>query len=282
MKPKLTLVVAVYNAVKYLEFIFTALKRQTTQEFEMVVADDGSGPEIRRLVDREKERATFPVVHLWQEDSGFRKNAMLNKSIEAARTDYLVFIDGDCVPHRQFLEDHLEQRQSNTALCGRRVNIGRRIVGRLTVNDIETGRLERFNLRLLLDGLLAGSSNLEDGVRIGNDRIRRVLHRGRARILGCNFSVEKKLLENINGFNEDYQAPGRGEDSDIAFRLELSGARLYPIRYSAIVYHLYHPATKEGRENKEIYESVVSSRNPVCRNGLKKLDAAPVHLVQTS
>jgi len=271
-QPALSLVVAVYNAVQYLEFILEALKRQSFDDFEIIIADDGSGPEIRRLVDRMRNDFRFPMQHLWHDDAGFRKNAMLNKSIGAASSDYLVFIDGDCVPHRKFLNDHRMHRQANVVLCGRRMNLSSQLTDRLTVEGIRSGEYERLSPAVWLDGLMARSSNLEDAVRIENPFIRKMLHRNRARILGCNFSVEKSLLESINGFNEEYRGPGIGEDTDIAYRLELAGANFITLRYLAILYHLFHPPTKVGEENRRIFENVVRLREPLCRNGLRKLD----------
>jgi len=279
MGQSLSFVVAVYNAVRYLELVLAALRRQTMRDFELVIADDGSGSEVGELVERTRRNVSFPIQHLWQEDLGFRKNMVLNKAINAARTDYLVFIDGDCVPHRRFLEDHRGNRQPDSVLCGRRVNFSRQITDRLTSRSIESGEFEKLSLSVLIDGMLARSSNLEDAIRIENASLRRLLHRNQVRILGCNFSVEKKLLERINGFNEDYRAPGLGEDSDIAFRLGLVGARFVTLRYLAVLYHLYHPPTRVGEENKRIYEEVMQKRNPICANGLRKLDAvsASVH-----
>jgi glycosyltransferase involved in cell wall biosynthesis len=276
VKKSLSLVIAVYNAVRYLEFIFAALERQTLRDFEVIVADDGSDPAIGELIARSRSRAFFPIAHLWHEDRGFRKNVMLNKAIGASQTDYLVFIDGDCLSHSKFLHDHASTRNGGSVLCGRRVNFSRQITDRLTIEQIRSGTFEKLSASLLLDGLMARSSNLEDAIRIESGFIRTLLHRNRARILGCNFSVEKKWLELINGFNEDYRAPGIGEDSDVAFRLELAGARFTTLRYKAILYHLHHPATQVGEENLRIYEQVVGSRNPVCRNGLVKItgDAA--------
>lgn len=271
MKKSLTLIIAVYNAVRYLEFILWALQRQSMTEFEAIIADDGSGPEIRALVEQTRARLRFPVVHLWHEDRGFRKNVILNKAINASQTDYLVFIDGDCLPHRHFLKDHWERKTPNAMLCGRRVNLSRQITERLTVEGVQSGRYERLSAPLLFDGLLARSANLEDAIRIRNRFIRRIVLRKKASILGCNFSVEKKLLEHINGFNEDYQAPGLGEDSDIAFRAELIGARLISLRFTAVLFHLYHPPTVVGNHNKGIYERVVGAKEAVCRNGLSKL-----------
>jgi len=245
------------------------------QDFEVIVADDGSGPDIKSLVDGMRDRLRFPLYHLWQPDEGFKKNAMLNKAIVASQSDYLIFIDGDCVPHHQFVRDHWNNRKEKSVLCGRRVNYSKQVTDRLTSEDIRTGRFEKMSVNILLDGLMARSSNLEDAIRIESPALRRILHRNKARMLGCNFSIEKRLIEQVNGFNEEYQAPGLGEDSDIAFRLELMGARMVPLRYLAVLYHLYHAATVVGDENKQIYERLLASREIVCRKGLKYLDEAP-------
>jgi glycosyltransferase involved in cell wall biosynthesis len=266
----LTLVIAVYNAVRYLEYILTGLDRQTIKDFEVIVADDGSGPEIGSLVERMANQVSFPIQHLWHEDTGFRKNMMLNRAIGAARTDYLVFIDGDCLPHPEFLRDHWSHRVIQTVLCGRRVNLSQRMTDRITIDMIRNNSFAKISLPLLWDGLAAGSSNLEDGVRLTNAFIRRVLHRNQARILGCNFSLEKDLIERINGFNEDYHAPGIGEDTDIAFRLSLIGAKFSTLRYQAVLFHLYHPVTRTGDSNRKIFEDVERLRQSWCVNGLKK------------
>lgn len=270
MTPLITLVIAVYNAVKYLELIFAALGRQTMKDFEVIVADDGSGPAIADLIGRTRPAVSFPIRHLWQNDQGFRKNMMLNKAIEAARNDYLVFIDGDCLPHRHFLRDHWTYRVPRGVLCGRRVNLSKGITDRLTVADITGGRFERPSLRLLLDGMLARSSYLEESVRITNPVIRKILHPGETRLLGCNFSVARSDIEAINGFDEDYRSPGLGEDSDIAYRFRLNGAELVNLRYLAILFHLFHPATAVGAENNVLFERMVRRNHPVCLNGIRK------------
>jgi cellulose synthase/poly-beta-1,6-N-acetylglucosamine synthase-like glycosyltransferase len=241
------------------------------KDFEVIVADDGSGPEIRAVVERARRADDLAVTHLWQEDAGFRKNAILNKAIEASQTEYLTFIDGDCLPHRHFLADHASRRAENSVLCGRRVNLGPQMTERLTTGTVAKGAHEKVTLALLIDGARSRSTNLEDAIRIGSDAIRTRVPRNRARILGCNFSVHKALLEKINGFDEDYQAPGLGEDTDIAFRLELLGAQFVSLRYLAVLYHLYHPQTIIGDVNRRLFENVVQQRRAVCPNGLRKL-----------
>ena len=271
MKRSLSLVIAVYNAVRYLEFILEALKRQSFKEFEVIIADDGSGHGIRELIERFRPHIDFPIQHLWQEDTGFRKNVMLNKAIMAAQTDYIVFIDGDCVPHRHFVLDHWKNRKEKGLLCGRRVNFSKEICDDLTLDDIRNGSFERLSFKLLMDGLMARSYNLEDGLRFESSILRTMLHWNQARILGCNFSVEKSMLEQINGFNEDYEAAGVGEDTDIAYRFELIGGKLYTLRFLAVLFHLYHPQTRVGEENNNIFKRVVAEREAVCRHGLRKL-----------
>jgi cellulose synthase/poly-beta-1,6-N-acetylglucosamine synthase-like glycosyltransferase len=257
---ELSLVVAVYNDVRALGLIFLALDRQTFGRFELIVADDGSGPAVAELVASRGRASRYGVRHLWQEDAGFRKNAILNRAVAEARSPYLVFIDGDCIPHRRFLEDHARHAGPETVLCGR-----------IDAEAVSSGRFERIGTRLLVDGLRGRSSWIEDAVRVENPFIRRLLHPGPPAILGCNFSVRREWLERINGFNEDYRGPGLGEDSDVAFRLGLAGARLGSLRNLAVLFHLHHPRTRVGEENRILYDRIVASREMVCRNGLVKL-----------
>ncbi|HMD13168.1 MAG TPA: galactosyltransferase-related protein, partial [Bacteroidota bacterium] len=185
--------------------------------------------------------------------------------------DYLAFIDGDCLPHRHFLKDHWDHREPEGLLCGRRVNLSKQMTDALSLMSITSGQFEKLSTGLLWDGMLARSSNLEDGLRIGNGILRKLIPFNKARILGCNFSVEKKLLEQINGFNEDYLAPGIGEDTDIAYRLSLIGMKFNSLRYLAVLYHLFHPPTQVGGKNKELFDLTVALGDPVCRNGMRKL-----------
>jgi glycosyltransferase involved in cell wall biosynthesis len=272
--PRLTLVIAVYNAVRALELIFDALDAQAFGAFEAVVADDGSGPEIAALVGRRAASSPYPVVHVRHEDRGFRKNAILNRAVAASSTDYLVFIDGDCIPHGKFLSDHAALSRPGEVLCGRRVNLGKAISERILREGLPRGGFGKLALPLLVDGLLGRSTWVEDAFRTTSPLLRRLLHPGRPAMLGCNFSLHRGLLERINGFNEDYEAPGLGEDSDVAFRLALSGARLASLRNMGILFHLHHPPTRVGEANRAIFDRVVASREMVCRNGLAVLPRA--------
>lgn len=266
--PRLSLVVAVYNDARALGLVLDALGRQTFRDFELVIADDGSGPEIAALAEARAGEAGFRVSRVWHPDRGFRKNAILNRAVAAAEAPWLVFIDGDCIPHERFLEDHARHARPGAVLCGRRVNLGPGHSARATPEAVRSGRFARLTPALVADGLLGRSAWVEEGFRTENGFLRRLLHRGAPSILGCNFSVHREWLERINGFNEEYEGPGQGEDSDVGFRLTLAGAELVSLRNLAILFHLHHPATAVAAANRRIYERVVATREMVCRVGL--------------
>lgn len=270
MQDQATLIISVYNKVNYLELALAAVARQTWENFEIIIADDGSGQEMKDFINNYRLTSKFHVRHIWQEDSGFRKNKILNEAIKSAATSYLIFIDGDCVPHRCFVEAHLSEREANSVLCGSRVMLSENITNSLTPEKIINGYLDKINLDMLSDAIKGKATRLEEGIFIKNELIRRIKNRKKASILGSNFSIEKKYLEMINGFNEDYIGPGLGEDTDIQFRLRLQNINFKSVKNYAILYHLYHSKTVESTENQKILAETMKRNVPTCVNGLTK------------
>jgi glycosyltransferase involved in cell wall biosynthesis len=267
--PALSLSVAVYNKAEHLRLVLAGCARQSFRDFEVIVADDGSGPEVRDAVAAARERYGLPIVHLWHEDRGWRKNSMLNNAIRAARADLIVFIDGDCIPSRHFLRDHHTQWQPGHVLLGRRVETSARWSSALTIDAVETGRFEHLGWQEIRDGMAGRSLRVEDGIRIPSRLLRTLLLRRVHGMLGSNFSAAKADLEAINGFDELYDGPGCGEDSDIEYRLSLIGIRGKSIRNLAILYHLYHPATAVSNTCWERFQRVKASAQARCIHGLQ-------------
>jgi glycosyltransferase involved in cell wall biosynthesis len=108
--PKATVIVSTFNRPDTLEKVIWGFQNQTCQDFELIVADDGSSSETAELLSGFLESGTA-LRHLWQEDHGFRKNRILNIAIDAANTPYLIFTDGDCIPRADFVETHLRLRR---------------------------------------------------------------------------------------------------------------------------------------------------------------------------
>lgn len=265
-----SLIIAVYNKSHLLHFLFAALARQTIQNFEVIIADDGSGKETADVVNEAKRTMPFRIKHLWHADKGWRKNAMLNDAIRESTTEYLVFIDGDCLPAKDFLYDHYSHREPGTVLLGRRVEHGERWAQSLSIEKILSGDFERYTFADAFDALRGKSVRLEHGIRISTPYIRKFVEKSDA-MLGCNFSTFKEHLIVVNGFDEEYDGPGLGEDSDIFFRLNNNGITGKSLRNLAIQYHVWHPLTAVSEKNRRRFEKVRQQQSIRCRNGIQKL-----------
>jgi glycosyltransferase involved in cell wall biosynthesis len=264
----LTLSIAVYNKPEILRLILLSCTRQTFTNFEVIVADDGSGPAVAEVIEEVRQQHRLTIRHLWHEDRGWRKNVMLNNVVSEAATDYIVFIDGDCLLHHRFLEDHWKSRAPGVALCGRRVEMGQRWASVLNDEMILSGRFEKIGLREIGEGLRGEGLRVEDGVRLPN-RIASRLHGSSARLLGSNFSLHRQDIEAINGFDERYRGPGYGEDSDIQYRLELAGIRCVALRHRAIQFHVHHARTMPAESSGVLFEETQKRGEAWCSAGLR-------------
>lgn len=269
--PDLSLIISVYNRPEVVRLVLAALSRQSFRNFEVVIADDGSGPAIRDVVEEFGTMYGLTTVHIWQEDDGWRKNRILNAAVRASNTPYLVFIDGDCLPARDFLYDHWSEREERRVLLGRRVEMSERWSKSLTMEKVLSGKFEHIGVAELMDGLKGRALRLEDGIRIKSKFLRSLSPRKADKILGSNFSIHKKDLVAINGFDEVYEGPGHGEDSDIQYRLSLTGVTGKSIRNLAVEYHVYHPRTMPSEKSLRRFEEVIKSTDPVCKAGLEHL-----------
>jgi glycosyltransferase involved in cell wall biosynthesis len=267
--PALSMVVAVYNKPRELRLLLLAAARQTWTDFELIVADDGSGPEIASLIAGMRAILPFPVAHVWQEDKGWRKNRILNAAIRQTEGEWIVFTDGDCLPHPRFLEDHARYRAEGVILCGRRAEMSPRWSASLTEAQVGSGRFARVGVAELWEGFRGRTARVEEALRFESPAIRNILHSSVRGVLGSNFSVARKHLLAVNGFDEEYDGPGFGEDSDLQFRLELLGLRCVSLRHLAIQYHMHHPLTPIPQRSVELYERKRSEARIRCRFGLE-------------
>jgi glycosyltransferase involved in cell wall biosynthesis len=268
--PDLSLVIAVYNKPEVLRLVLAACERQSFTNFEVIIADDGSGTAVRALIDELKPQVPFPLIHLWHEDRGWQKNIMLNNAIKSSRAGHIVFIDGDCIPSHHFLLDHWDEREEGRVLLGRRVEMSERWSNALTVEKIRSGEFERLGWAEIMDGLKGKSLRVEDGIRIPSALLRAILLRKVRGMLGSNFSVAKKDLVAINGFDELYDGPGCGEDSDVQYRLSLIGITGKSLRNVAVQYHVYHPRMPVSDPCWDRFEMVKKRAQAKCDVGLTR------------
>ncbi len=274
---KITVIVPTYNRPRELRLNLLSLAQQSLLPHEVLIADDGSGPETRLMVEAMQEvlHSVFPIRHIWQEDIGFRKPRILNETVRQATGDYLVFIDGDCMAHRHFVRSHAEYSSHDAVLSGKRVDIGKELSARL----LAEGRvLASLTPELVWDSLRGRSRKVEEALRITSPRLRRMLHRDRITpdgLWGCNFSIPRDLFIAINGCDEEFQ-DGSIEDNDIGIRVQNLGKKIRTVRALAVIFHLWHPSTWSFRNpkyqhNLSILKRRIERREGVCKNGIRKL-----------
>jgi len=259
--PAASVIIAVYNHPDFLEKVFASLKSQSFTNFEIVIADDGSGPEIAAIVKNNQTTFAHPVKHVWHTDDGFRKTIIVNKAVATAAAPYCIFIDGDSILHHRFIEFHLKRKRRGTVLAGRRVMMGETVSASVTLDDITSGRIEKPSY-WRRDCKRAGRKH---GLFIpGAFHLRNIKKRKTHDILGANFSVHKEDFLYINGYDE--RIIGRGlEDDNLSVRFSMAGIRVKTIAHEALQYHLYHhfePIPHSSEFKKTFRDKPESFRTP--------------------
>lgn len=269
----LSVVVSTYNQPVWLEKVCWGLARQTDREFEVLVADDGSGPDTGALIGRAATLIGAPVCHLWHEDRGFRKCVILNQAIRAARGDYLVFLDGDCIPRSDFLAVHRCLATPGRFLSGGAFRLPRAASERITRDVVLS--MGVFRPTTLRDLGVPWSFRL---ARLGaTPRLAALLDAltpTRATFNGGNASVWRRDVLAVNGFDER-MAHG-GLDREFGVRLENAGVRGVQVRHRAIVLHLDHDRAYRDpeavRRNRAIWDETVATRRTRTATGLDAHD----------
>jgi glycosyltransferase involved in cell wall biosynthesis len=122
---KISLIIAFYKNIAALELIFKALEKQTFKNFEIIIAEDDNN--LKTIEFIKKSKLNQIIKHVFHEDKGFRKNKILNEGIKIADGDFIVFIDGDCIPHKNFLKVYAKMASEETVLFGRRVMLSEKM-----------------------------------------------------------------------------------------------------------------------------------------------------------
>lgn len=255
-----TLVINTSGQAPQLRAILAAVFAGSELPAQVVIAEDGVDPATAAVVAEASVSAPCPVVHRSQEKRGFRRSSILNAAIATATGDYLVFLDGDCIPHRDFIADHRRVARPGFFVQGRRA-----FVREAAVPGCLAGK--SFSpLRLFLKGALHG---VMKGIRFPFPLVREDadLHG----VLGCNLGIHRADLCAVNGYDESFVGWGK-EDSDLAARLYHLGRRRRVVRNHAVIYHLDHPvADRSGLPtNEHRLAETLATRRVRCDRGLDR------------
>ena len=234
---KASVIISTYNAEAWLEKVLFGFSIQIEKDFEIIIADDGSGPKTKELIDQMRTKISNPIIHVWHADNGFQKTRILNKAIISANSDYLIFTDGDCIPRNDFVAVHINNREKGYFLSGGYFKLPMTVSKVITEEDIVSQRC--FDVKWLLHhGLKKSYKNSKISSSKFKSRILNALTPTNASWNGHNASGWKNDLIAVNGFNQEMQYGG--EDRELGERLCNMGLKSKQIRYSAICIHLDH------------------------------------------
>jgi len=226
-----------YNHPKWLEKTLWGFSAQSFRDFEIIVADDGSNDETRAVIESLQAQIDIPIRHLWQEDDGFQKCRIMNKAIVESRGEYLIFTDGDCIPHPDFVRNHVELSAENTLLSGGYFKLPLDVSRAITKQDILAGNSTRPGW-LLRHGVAFTPkiSKLFSHPLVG--AVLDALTITRATWNGHSSSTWKKHVIATNGFDERMQYGG--QDREFGERLVNMGIKPRQVRYRCSCVHLDH------------------------------------------
>jgi glycosyltransferase involved in cell wall biosynthesis len=272
MNPGIALIINTYNAPDYLSRVLKAVSRQTLFPEEVLLADDGSGEETREVFAHWAARQSFRTEHVRQKNEGFRRSRILNQAIAKTKSAYLVFLDGDTIPHPEFIADHRGIAREGFLVQGHRALLGQAASRWFGLGDYKADR-RRALCTLQIEGWKHAFRWPWPQIRIRSDL------RG---IRGCNLAIWRADMVCVNGYNEAFIGWGR-EDSELVIRLLHCGIRRLDVRGRASCTHLWHaPASRQGlAANEQALESALASKARTCATGLSQhLPSALAHVAE--
>lgn len=270
----ISLVISTYNRPDALAAVIEGCFAQSERNFEIIIADDGSTAITRQCVDALKARSPVPLQHVWQADDGFRLAMARNRGTLAARGNYLVFLDGDCIPQRDFIAQHRKLAQRGYMVTGSRVLLSEVFTTRVLAERIDLPGASGpakfgFWLRGHMNKVLQLLLRLPDIGR-GTKRF------SWRRIKGCNLAMWRSDLETINGFDESFKGWGH-EDSDLVVRMFNAGIMRKDGAFATEVFHLWHrEATRDqATSNRHLVLERAANKSYLASQGLSSATRQP-------
>jgi glycosyltransferase involved in cell wall biosynthesis len=241
----ISVVITTYNRPDALEAVVRACFMQNDKNFEIIIADDGSTANTQAAIAVLADGAPVPLRHVWQPDQGFRAAMARNRGILAASGEYIVFLDGDCIPQRDFIARHRALSQPGCLVSGSRILLDEALTRQVLSEGID---IAATDLGARLAWRLRGRINKALQLVVRWPDLGRVRRRfSWRRIKSCNLGVWRSDLDKVNGFDESFTGWGH-EDSDLVVRLFHAGVLRKDGAFATEVFHLWH---REAQRNQE-------------------------------
>jgi GT2 family glycosyltransferase len=224
-------------------------------------------------VERWRDRFGARLKHAWQPDEGYRLARARNLGAAASSGDFLVFLDGDCLPGRHFVRALKRSALPGWFVSTRRVGLSQELSRRILAREVDVHRWSRLRWTVRARRELDDAAPLTPRDRRRTGCVGLPEFEPRDRAYGAGFGVARADFERVNGFDLRYSAWGE-EDVDLAVRLRRLGLRCGHGGARATLFHLWHLSRREhGRPSWWLLEETEAGSNVEAVVGLRELAA---------
>lgn len=258
----ISVIVTTYNRPHALDKVLESLASQNVSPLEIIVADDGSGPDTSAVLKTWQGRMHCPLHHVWQPDEGFRAGRVRNQAVVKSSGDYLVFIDGDCIVFPDFILRHIKLAEPDRFVAGNRILLGSNLTKAI---ELGAERPQYWGIiRWIYERLRGRVNRLLPLARFPGQRWRLFKSRHWQGARTCNLAIWRKNFVAVNGFDEAFHGWGH-EDAELVVRLMRNGVLRKEGRFAVPVLHLWHKESDRGNEqkNRRRLQDVIEGRRPV-------------------
>ena len=245
----ISVIVTTYERPKALNAVLKSLSLQAKLPTEIIIADDGSGQKTRSLIKSWQSKIACPLIHIWQEDKGFRAARIRNLGVLSSKGNYLIFLDGDCIVFPDFIAQHMYLAEANYMVMGSRILCSPTFTHKLESNELWPGT---FKISEWFKALFKKEINrIYPLLRLPDGPWRRLRTKKWLGVRTFNLAVWKKDFYEINGFDEKFEGWGH-EDADLAIRLINNSIHRKDGQFALPVLHLWHAENDRSKVEANI------------------------------
>lgn len=258
-----SLIISLSNNAHFADLALVSLERQSHKNIELIVIADGVGHDVVRMVQTRLPLLPFPARVVWNSEQSLYPTdgqRLLATALRHAEHDYLIFADGDCIAHPEFVQEHCAYCNQGTILTAKRVELSDTISYSLAVQDVRNGEPEKHYGRILADGIFGQSVHVTRGWYLRNRLLRRLRVRQHRHVYASNFSLFRNDAERLllmNGVADEYTL------------IRNAGLDIVNLTNVAVQYHLNSNSQRRLLLASDVFERVLRLRRTVGEFGLQ-------------
>lgn len=272
------IILSTYNWPEALGIILESLLPQLKihTDVDIIIADDGSTTDTKTLIERFQNQLPDRISHIWHEDIGFRKSVVLNKAVAAAaNADYLLFLDGDCIPFPDYITQHKKLAETGYFVAGNRVLLSRQYTSELMSNHQLVNQIFSWNFALwVLAKAQKKVNKVFSFLRLNvNAKWRYSRSSNWKYPKGCNVGIFRLDFVAVNGYDAVFSGWGH-EDADLFIRLLHNNIKIKDGRFAIPVLHLWHKESSRINESANyarLMERLQDKSAIQAQNGIKNI-----------